>query len=143
MKQADPELQVGVKILLRNKSGKHLLIRRNPKKYPEIGPQWDIVGGRIHPGTPLLENLKREVKEETGLLLTEEPTLLAAQDILRVPGKHVVRLTYQGTIAGEPVIDEESLEYRWFTTEEVLAIAPDEIDQYFKELLNRGSLFHM
>jgi len=38
------ELQVGVKVLLKNKEGKFLLIRRSPKKYPEVGPKWDIVG---------------------------------------------------------------------------------------------------
>ncbi|HEA84446.1 MAG TPA: NUDIX hydrolase, partial [Candidatus Wildermuthbacteria bacterium] len=61
------ELQVGVKILLQNKDGKYLLVRRSPEKYPEIEAKnsWGIVGGRIIPGSPLFENLKREVKEET------------------------------------------------------------------------------
>lgn len=67
------QLQVGVKILLKNLDGKYLLLRRNPKKYPEVGAQWDIVGGRIHPGQTLLENLKREIKEETQLILKKEP----------------------------------------------------------------------
>ena len=61
------ELQVGVKALLKNKEGKYLLVRRSSEKYPEVGARWDIVGGRINPGTPLFDNLKREVKEETGL----------------------------------------------------------------------------
>jgi ADP-ribose pyrophosphatase YjhB (NUDIX family) len=87
-------LQVGVKVLLKNKAGKYLLVRRNPKKYPEVGPKWDIVGGRINPGSPLFDNLKREVREETRLDLTTRPRLAAAQDILRVPGRHVVRLTF-------------------------------------------------
>ncbi|MFA6006134.1 MAG: NUDIX hydrolase [Candidatus Paceibacterota bacterium] len=129
------ELQVGVKILLKNKSGRYLLIRRNPKKYPEIGPKWDIVGGRIKPGTGLVPNLKREVKEETGLILKCKPTLVAAQDILRIPERHVVRLTYQGTIVGTPKIDSESLEYKWFTKEEIFKLSQKEIDIYFKELI--------
>lgn len=59
------ELQVGVKILLRNNEGKYLLVRRSSEKYPEVGHyQWDIVGGRIDPGFPLLDNLNREIKEE-------------------------------------------------------------------------------
>ena len=58
------ELQVGVKVFLKNLQGKYLLVRRSPKKYPEVGALWDIVGGRINPGSPLLENLKREKKEE-------------------------------------------------------------------------------
>lgn len=97
-------LQVGVKVVLKNSSGKYLLLRRNAKKYPEVGAIWDIVGGRIAPGQTLLENLKREVQEETRLFLTREPTLIAAQDILRVPGRHIVRLTYIGEAEGEPVL---------------------------------------
>lgn len=130
------ELQVGVKVLLKNPEGKFLLLRRNPKKYPEVGPKWDIVGGRIDPGSSLLENLKREIKEETGLDLTVEPKLIAAQDILSVPGKHVVRLTYVGEIDGEPKIDEDHLEAKWFTAEEIKKLEP--IDSYFKELLEKN-----
>ncbi len=61
------ELQVGVKVLLRNKENKYLLLRRSPEKYPNAPLDWDIVGGRINPGLTLLDNLKREVKKETGL----------------------------------------------------------------------------
>ncbi len=56
------ELKVGVKILLKNKWGKFLLIRRNLEKYLEIKGEWDIVGGRIKEGTSLFENLKKRSK---------------------------------------------------------------------------------
>ena len=131
------EIQVGVKVLLKNSEGKYLLVRRSPKKYPEVGSVWDIVGGRINPGSPLLENLKREVKEEVNLDLVKAPKLIAAQDILRVAGRHVVRLTYLGEIEGEPKIDEEHSEFGWFSLEEIKKMG-EEIDNYFKELLDKG-----
>ena len=132
------ELQVGVKALLKNNEGKYLLVRRSSEKYPEVGAKWDIVGGRIEPGSSLLENLKREIMEEVSLELTEELTLVAAQDILRAPGKHVVRLTYVGTITGEPKLDGDHTEFRWFTKEELKNI--DELDTYFKELLSNNKI---
>lgn len=133
------ELQVGVKALLKNKEGKYLLARRSLKKYPEApGAIWDIIGGRIEVGTPLLENLRREIMEETSLELKGEVKLIGAQDILRVPGRHVVRLTYLGEIDGEPKINEENTEWRWFTIEEMKKLNPDELAQYFKELLYKG-----
>jgi ADP-ribose pyrophosphatase YjhB (NUDIX family) len=138
MENQEIVLQVGVKVLLKNLDGKFLLMRSNPEKYPEKGARWDIVGGRINPGSPLFENLKREVQEEAGLELKDEPQLVAAQDILRVPGRHVVRLTYLGNIDGEPRMDEESLEYKWFTKEEMLAMSDEELDIYFRELLHKG-----
>jgi len=130
------ELQVGVKIILENSEGKFLLLQRNLEKYRDVkaNDSLDIVGGRITPGTPLLENLKREIFEETKLILTDEPKLLAAQDILR-PDKHVVRLTYIGRIDGEPVLDEDHSAYKWLTKEEIKNESG--LDQYFKEVFNK------
>lgn len=130
------ELQVGVKVLLKNKEGKYLLLKRSPEKYPEVDGLWDIVGGRIDPGSTLLENLKREIKEETSLELTGDPELVAAQDILRVEGHHVIRLTYIADIDGEPTLDEDHNDCKWFTLEELKEL--DELDSYFRELLNSG-----
>src|SRR3989344_8385178 len=128
------ELQVGVKILLNNEEGKYLLLRRSKKKYPEVMDIWDIPGGRIDPGVSLLENLKREMREEIELELKAEPKLIAAQDIMRITGRHVVRLTYLGTIEGRPTLDaEENDEYKWFSRGELEEIQG--LDRYLKELL--------
>lgn len=129
------ELQVGVKVLLKNPEGKYLLLRRSAKKYPEAGEQWDMVGGRIDPGTTLLENLAREVSEEAGLSLKGESRLVAAQDILRVPGRHVVRLTYIGAADGEPKLSEEHDAYRWFDLAEIGTVP--QCDPYLKDLLDK------
>lgn len=125
-------LQVGVKVLLKNQQNKYLLLKRNPEKYQGMAT-WDIVGGRIDPGSGLLENLKREVKEETGLTNLREIKLIAAQDIL-LADKHIVRLTYTGNAEGELVLSQEHTEGKWFNTEELISIKGD-IDPYFKELL--------
>jgi 8-oxo-dGTP diphosphatase len=127
-------LQVGVKALLKNKEGKYLLLRRSLEKYPDIQGRWDIVGGRINPGTTLLENLQREISEETGLRLVGEPRLVAAQDIMRSPGKHVVRLTYIGEVEGGVVLDQtENDMSEWYDWEDIQKI--DDLDAYFKEIL--------
>src|SRR3989344_4302266 len=129
------ELQVGVKVLLKNPEGKYLLVRRNPEKYADVPANWDIVGGRITPGSKLLDNLKREVKEEINLDLGDEPCLIAAQDILRIPGRHIVRLSFTANIEGEPRLSEEHTEYGWFTPEEIKNM---DLDIYFRELLDKG-----
>ena len=131
-------LQVGVKALLKNSEGKYLLLRRNPEKYPEAGATWDIVGGRIDAGRPLLDNLQREIREETGLELTSRPKLVAAQDILKVPGRHVVRLTYTGEIEGEPVLDNDHTEFGWFTPEELKNL--ENLDSFLNEALTQLEL---
>lgn len=131
-------LQVGIKVLLKNNEGKYLIIRRSLEKYPEVTEtRWDIVGGRINHGTSLMENLAREVKEETGLELVGQPKLIAAQDILRVSGKHIVRLTYVGECKGEVVLDiTENDLHQWLTLLELQTL--EGVDIYFKELLNQN-----
>lgn len=133
-------LQVGVKVLLKNKEGKYLMLRRSLNKYPEIKGRWDMAGGRIGPGKTLIENLQREVKEETGLKLISIPKLIAAQDILRGKGRHVVRLTHIGESNGEVKLDtDENDMYKWYTWKELLAL--DDVDIYFRELLNDKTLW--
>jgi 8-oxo-dGTP pyrophosphatase MutT (NUDIX family) len=133
------ELKVGVKILLKNKEGKHLILKRSAEKYPEAGSDlWDIAGGRIEPGSTLIDNLKREVLEETGLELIGEPSLVHAQDILRITGKHVVRLTYIGEGDGEVILSDEHDDYKWLTFEEIIAL--EGLDNYLKEVLEKKLL---
>ena len=128
------QLQVGVKVYLRSPAGKYLLLERSATKYPEVKDRWDIVGGRIEIGTPLLANLAREVLEETKLTITTEPKLIAAQDILRVADRHVLRLTYVAEIAEvTPTLDEEHDNFGWFTLAELNSL--EGFDQYAKAIL--------
>jgi len=131
-------LQVGVKAFLENDEGKYLLLQRSGKIYPESAGKWDIVGGRIDAGSTLLENLKREIKEETQLDLVNEPKLLAAQDILKIKTRHVVRLTYVVKLTGTPVLDHEHTDHGWFSVKGMLD--HKELDHYVRELLEGGIL---
>src|SRR4051812_15538850 len=134
------ELQVGVKVLLKNPEGKYLLMRRS--EYETIFKnKWDIPGGRIDVGSNLTENLAREVLEETGLTMTSEPRVIGAQDIF-VPeqNRHVVRITYVGTAEGEPTLSEEHSEYQWMTIAEMKLIPRDQLDHYLTALFESGSL---
>ena len=132
-------LQVGVKVVLRNPEGKILLLKRSEEKYGKTAGSWDIPGGRIEIGTPLLQNLEREVLEETKLPITTVPKLIAAQDIIRGEEKHVVRLTYVAETEGEPELDyAENTEHRWVSSEELLQ--ERDLDMYVRDLLEDGIL---
>ena len=107
------------------------------EKYKNVKGEWDIVGGRIDPGSKLLENLKREVMEETQLEILGEPKLIYAQDIIPNPEKHVVRLSYIGDTVGEPILDTtENTEYQWLYLTELKN--QDNLDVYVKEILDLG-----
>lgn len=99
----------------------------------DSGWYWDIPGGRINEGEPLLDALAREVAEETGMVLGESPELFMAQDIfVDKAGLHVVRLTYRGTASGEVILSNEHQSYKWVNKEELLG---DSIDPYLKKAL--------
>src|SRR3989338_7834842 len=133
-------LQVGVKIFLENGEGRFLLLKRSPKRYPEIKiiGEWDIPGGRIIPGTKLFDNLVREVFEETKLKILGEPRLINAQDILRGKEKHIIRLTYVGKVSGEPILDEEHTDFKWLTIRDMKKIR--NLDEFTREVLEKNLL---
>lgn len=131
-------LQVGVKVILKNPDDKILILKRVKEKYGKTNGSWDIVGGRIDPGVGLMENLKREVQEETQLKISSEPKIIAAQDIL-LSDRHVVRLTYIAHTSGEPALDfSENNEYRWLTFDELRE--QEDLDVYVKRLIGSGIL---
>ena len=120
------ELQVGVKAFIKNRQGKYLMLKRTEPYHPNDAPKWDIPGGRINPGEELMIALAREIKEETGMTLKGTPQIMAAQDILRTPGRHVVRLTYTAQAAGKITLDpKEHTEFGWFTLPEINKLYKD------------------
>lgn len=78
---------LGIKALLRNNKGEILLLKVNPAKLN--GGQkdyWDLPGGRVQKGSSVIETLRREVQEETGI--TEIHEIVALTMILsniRIP----------------------------------------------------------
>lgn len=139
MNKSSIELQVGVKALIKNKKGEVLMLRNNRKLYPNFKGDWSIPGGRIKSGTSIKKNLEREVREETGLKMIGEPELLAAQDILHVPGKHIVRLTYICSAEGKIRLSDEHIGYKWEKIEKLHQV--EKMDILILEILDKVKEF--
>lgn len=70
---------VGVKALIVNEAGQVLLMEEDGSMH--VPPQenyWDLPGGRVKQGEVVLETLKREVEEETGITKFSEPEFYTA-----------------------------------------------------------------
>jgi 8-oxo-dGTP pyrophosphatase MutT (NUDIX family) len=128
------ELKIGVKAFLKNPEGLYLLMRRSEHEKRGTG-KWDLPGGTLENEKSVLENLAREVLEETGLTQTSEPVLFDMQDILWPEGRHVIRLLYRGTIEGEPVLSYEHSEHKWFSVDEMIALSEAEFDSLLLKLV--------
>ncbi|MBI3984691.1 MAG: NUDIX hydrolase [Candidatus Levybacteria bacterium] len=138
---SDRIFEIGVKALLYSTPGKYLFLKRAKPYLNNSIRKWDIPGGRVLPGEELLKGLKREVKEETGLGIKKIDRILTAQDILRVPTKHTVRITYLAKcLEGEVVIDKkEHCDYQWLTLNQVKKLRTDiYLKPVIKELLLRS-----
>lgn len=129
-------LQVGVKVLIRNSSNQYLFLRRSTKLSTDSNEtSWDIPGGRINADEPLLDALKREIKEEIGHSMTTTPKLIASQDIfVETKNLHVVRLTYtvKEDIPNIHLSDEHD-DYRWIDETEIQRV---NTEPYLAEVLN-------
>ena len=133
-------LQVGVKVLLKNEKNEYLFLRRS--EVMEHGGErvWDIPGGRIEPTETLFDALTREVKEETGMTLERDVLLCGAQDIMVTEKDlHVVRLTYKSTANGEITLSDEHDEYMWCEINNLRSIG-DTIDPYLRSLISTGAV---
>lgn len=107
-----PELAVSAAIF---RDGKLLLVRRAAAPAKGL---WTLPGGRVEVGETLVEAVKREVMEETGLsidvidLAGYRESILA--DAVGDRGRHFVILPFAARwVSGEVVLNEELSESRW------------------------------
>jgi 8-oxo-dGTP diphosphatase len=114
------EIEISLKALIKD-SGKYLFLKR-AKPYPQENEcRWDVPGGRLIPGEKIPDALAREIKEETAMLMSSAPNIINAQDILRVAGKHTIRLAFLSEAKGQINLDpSEHSEYKWLTISEAL-----------------------
>jgi len=102
--------------LIFNNAGEVLMIRTH--KWSNL---WGIPGGKIKWGEPSVDALRREIKEETGLDVTDIEFVLV-QDCIHsrefYRDAHFVLLNYTCRCVGKPRVklNDEARESRWVTT---------------------------
>lgn len=138
---------LGIKALIRNKIGEILLLNVSPKKLVAdkkrnlIAKQyWDIPGGRIKSGGKVIDTLKREVEEETGVKKIEnieEFTMILSN--IRVPygdesaGLILYIFTCQISNIEKIKLSDEHSEARWFSPKEAAKLLEFKYPKKFTE----------
>jgi ADP-ribose pyrophosphatase YjhB (NUDIX family) len=90
---------------------------------PDVRGRWSLPGGHLEPGESLVDGARREVREETGLIIAEPEGLLR---ILR--GRVFVWFVFAATTTDpELVAGDEILATRWFTLDDATALGDDEL----------------
>ena len=99
--------------LISNAAGEILMIN-SPKR------GWEIPGGQIEVGESLLDGLKREIREEAGII-AEISLLTGVYSNVKAPTK--VIFTFLGTYtSGDLTTSDESSEVIWVKRDQVLAL---------------------
>lgn len=136
-----PVLRVRVAVVLLY-DGQLLLMQQNHQ------PFWVLPGGTLELGETLAECAIRELKEETGLVITA-PELFSLSEYIELPKRHVIDVVMTAKLASSQHPVKESWQapfaeninaIAWFplTALPGLELKPDGIAEHLKTLAKQG-----
>ncbi|MEI7497980.1 MAG: NUDIX domain-containing protein [Candidatus Falkowbacteria bacterium] len=112
-----PYPRIGIGVMIQNEQGEVLLGLR---KSSHGTGEWSFPGGHLEMGETMFECAKREVAEETGLVV-DDFELISVADELRYyesDGKHYVNIGIKAKYAGgepQPLEPDKCAEWQWFS----------------------------
>ena len=119
--------KVGEYAIIRNTQGQFLMVLLHDPQ------QWHFPGGRIDEGEQALEGLHREIREETGITVTN--VVPVHTTIFTDEWKYGVFYTADAVEPSEIRCSAEHCDVRWFSLEEL-----DQIDfwqPFYRELIEK------
>lgn len=113
--------RVGIGVLILNEKGQVLLGLRHGS---HGAGEWCLPGGHLEKGETFSQVIKREVKEETGLLVDSFELISLSEELryLKSHGRHYVGLGFKAEHkGGEPQLlePEKFKEWRWFNLDDL------------------------
>lgn len=102
---------LSAKVVVRDEKGRCLLLKRSMRSTGNPG-RWDLPGGKVEVWENLEQGLLREVAEETGLTISLQRVLGAAES--ESPTNKVAHLILEGCVeSGQVHLSSEHDEYAW------------------------------
>jgi 8-oxo-dGTP diphosphatase len=127
--------QVTVKAVIRSKDGKFLIVKE--------GKRWQGVGGRLEKGEKLEEGLRRETKEETGIIDLKVGKVIHVDEWFSKPEgelKHIVAIFFMcDTNEDKVTLSDEHQAYAWVSSNELDGYG-DSIEKEIKQAISLASL---
>ena len=134
------------RVILLDESGRVLLFRGGDPHRPEAGTWWFTPGGGLDDGETVEQAARREVREETGLVITDlGPVVLERSVEFEVEGQRFDQdeVFFRLAVAGFEVDNREwtdlerrlMLEHRWWTRDELAITSETVYPEGLAELL--------
>lgn len=130
MAKSEDCFHLGIKALIRNDSGKILLLKVNLENLTDASKEyWDIPGGRIQRGDTIEQTLRREIEEETGIthVRTIQPVAMVLSN-MRIPlqpqdvGLILAVFSCDIDANAQIVLSREHTTFGWFAPKEAATL---------------------
>lgn len=109
----------GVAVIITNHAGSFLLHLRD-EKAPSMANEWCLVGGKVEEGESTVEAARREVLEETGLVVTD--ITFFASFVKNDSGNDISVFTAVTVTRDQTMVLGEGKELRFFPKADALAL---------------------
>jgi 8-oxo-dGTP diphosphatase len=127
----DDGYKVSICACIVNDSNEILLVKRSPSN--EWAGIWEMPGGGVEKGEDLQAAIIREVREETGLVVSGKPVVFDYFDFYNIEnGKYKRKFCLKLKAAGEVELSNEHSDFKWFSSK---SLARELIPQ-FKDIKN-------
>ena len=110
-----------------------LIVKKSLREQIDPG-MWVVPGGKIHPDEHVIDALKREVKEEVGLLIKNYKWI--GEDVFKVDDKyfHAAHFICRVKSTKKITLEKNLLEYRWIRKKDLsIRQLADQIPKNIKE----------
>ena len=120
---SDQRPVVAIRAIVRNPQGNILLLKRAHSEYAE--GQWCLPGGKLDYGGTPEHTVKKELQEETGLVVSNVAFLFYQNNLPLQTGKmHCVNLYFSCSYTGNVSLNEENSEFVWVSPQKALEYKP-------------------
>ena len=134
LKIPDGLFHVAVSVWIKDPRGNILLTKRHPNK--TWGLKWECSGGSVLAGESVIEGVQRELREETGITLSEDKLKYLGKTVMK--DRRCIMHTFLGYVDSEISITlqpEEVVDAKWVNKQELEQMKDEIVETVWERYL--------